>query len=340
MSDLVPLCKAGQYSECRFRYLVETINDMIWETNAETVFTYCSPQVLDILGYTAEEFVGKTPYTYMVPEYRDKVKNEIIQGRQRGEISFSVDAPYIHKNGSQVYMEIRGTVIKQENGVPVAYRGIARDVTQRRVNEEKIKKSLLEKELLLKELHHRVKNNLQVISSMLNLQIFKSSSEQVRETLESVMTRIQSMALVHQKMYQVDDLSKINVKPYVSEIIMNVAHLYRSRERQVEINMDVIDVNLDIAQLIPCALIINEIVSNTYKHAFADFSGGTLCVKFYRAAGYVLEIRDSGTGYPEDILMGLNRSVGMEIVDSLTSQLSGTAEIFNDNGAVFRLSFN
>lgn len=205
---------------------------------------------------------------------------------------------------------------------------------------QSIKKQKEEKEVLLKEIHHRVKNNLQVINSLIRLQCAYTDDQEALDLFDECQNRIISMALIHEKMYEAHDLSNINIKEYIKELAENLLRSYRLNQR---INLD-IDVQLEtmtLDTLIPLGLLLNELISNSLKHAFVDRDEGTITAVMRRneAGLFELEVGDDGVGLPEDFSFNNAHTLGMELVVTLTSQLDGKVERIEKPGTHFRIEF-
>ncbi len=206
--------------------------------------------------------------------------------------------------------------------------------------------SLNEKEVLLKEVHHRVKNNLQVISSLLNLQAERITDAYALEKFRESQNRVRSMALVHEKIYESQNLSKVNFAEYINKFIEIVFYNYDIKKEQVvmHINFEVEDCQLPIDIAIPCALILNELVSNAFKYAFPAQKKGNLYLKFYKAEKEqcVIEVADDGVGMPPSFNINKLNSLGLQLVDMLVKQIGGKLCIENQKqgGARFVISFN
>jgi len=215
------------------------------------------------------------------------------------------------------------------------------DITENKEAEERTKTSLREKEALLKEIHHRVKNNLQIISSLLNLQSKYVQNEDALVALRDSQRRIKSMALVHEKLYQSEDLARIDFKEYISSLVSHLLRFYQVTEEKVKLNMDVEDVFLNIETAIPCSLIINELVSNSLKHAFPGDRGGELIIRLSKDNGYYsLELSDNGIGFPRDIDFRKTDSLGLQLVINLVEQLDGEIEMVSEKGVTFNITFS
>jgi two-component sensor histidine kinase len=207
-------------------------------------------------------------------------------------------------------------------------------------SEQTVRASLKEKEVLLKEIHHRVKNNMQVITSLLSLQAKVIKDEQARAVFQDSQNRVKSMALIHETLYRSHDLSRINFDEYLKKLVAHVSRSYRTRPEAVKIRINVEDVLLPIDTAVPCGLIINELASNSLKYAFPGDSSGDLEITFARkGAEYVLRVSDTGVGLPAGFDPDAGESLGLKLVRTLTSQIGGELECRNGKGATFQITF-
>jgi two-component sensor histidine kinase len=214
---------------------------------------------------------------------------------------------------------------------------------QRQRSEEKIRKSLDEKEVLLKEIHHRVKNNLQIISSLLNLQTGQVKDRQLLEILRESQNRIRSMALIHERLYRSADFSNVDFGQYVNGLTTYLVRSYASDSRSFNLQVDVQDVSLGVDVAIPCGLIINELVSNCLKHAFPPGVQGEVCVSLRRdEERYRLRVEDNGIGLPGDIDLKKVESLGLQLVETLSTQIGASIDITTapGKGSAFTISFS
>ncbi|MBW8041648.1 MAG: hypothetical protein FVQ85_16855 [Planctomycetes bacterium] len=214
------------------------------------------------------------------------------------------------------------------------------EVAERMRDEDIIKESLKEKEVLLKEIHHRVKNNLQVISSILNLQSKYIEDEGAKKVFRDGQSRVRSMALVHEKLCEAEDLAKIDFTEYIRSMTGDLFRLH-GISQAISSKIDVKDVFLDINTAIPCGLIINELVSNALKYAFPDEREGEICIGLYpdKDGRFSLVIKDNGIGFPKDLDFRKTESLGMQLVIMLVEQIGGTIELERKEGAVFTITF-
>jgi PAS domain S-box-containing protein len=215
------------------------------------------------------------------------------------------------------------------------------DAMERKRAEERIKSSLAEKEVLLKEIHHRVKNNLQVVSSLLKLQSKAINDEHALEMFKDSQNRVRSMALIHEKLYQTRDLARIDFAAYVKDLAGFLLRSYERGSGRVRIDVEVEDVHLGIDSAIPCGLIINELVSNSLKHAFPGGREGAIKVHLMKDpdGGVRLVTWDDGIGVPADLDFRNTQSLGLQLVNRLTEQLGGTITLRRDRGTVFDIRF-
>ncbi len=252
-----------------------------------------------------------------------------------------LETEFINKNGEESWREIYLNPIFNENGDVLEVSGIGHDITEKKQSEAKIRKSLQEKEILLKEVHHRVKNNLQVISSILNLQSSYVKDEGTLSILKESQNRIKSMAFIHESLYQTKDFSSINFSEYIINLSQNLIHSYSNFDREIKLNLDIQNVFLNLDLAIPCGLIINEIVSNALKHAFVEkMEGGEVSIKMKIVEDdLILLIGDNGKGLPKHIDYRNTESLGLQLVVTLTDQLSGTIELHLEKGTNYSIVF-
>ena len=230
--------------------------------------------------------------------------------------------------------------LKDKDGRITGFVTIDRDITVRRQAEDKIKASLQEKEVLLKEINHRVKNNLQIISSLLNLQSREIQDEQALRSFQVSQDRIRSMAMVHEMLYQSDDLARIDFGEYIKSLATDLGSAYGLGVRDIDLKIDVENIMLGIDTAIPCGVIVNELVANSLKHAFPGDRPGEISVSFQAADGqYTMIFKDDGVGLPEDLDVSRPSSLGLTIVNALTGQLNGIIDLGRNGGTEIRIRF-
>ena len=214
------------------------------------------------------------------------------------------------------------------------------DVTKQRKAEEQLKKSLYEKEMLIKEIHHRVKNNLMVISSLLSFQSQYIKNKDDLEMFEKSKTRAKSMALIHERLYQSKDLKRIDFGDYIERLAIDMFNTYVSDPSRIKLEIDVENALIDINTAIPLGLILNELLNNSMKYAFPDNRIGTVQVNFSKKDDlFNLTVQDNGIGFPEDIDIKNTDSLGFQLITSLTGQIDGKIDLDKTNGTCFIISF-
>jgi PAS domain S-box-containing protein len=330
-------------SEEKYRTILDNIEDGYFETDLKGNFTFINPAVERILGYSAEKLLGMNNREYMDEKNAQKVYETFKKVYETGDPKKGFDWKLITKNGDRIFVEASFNLRKDAEGEPIGFRGIVRDITNRKEKEDKIKESLREKEVLLGEIHHRVKNNLAVISGLLYLQAEKSDSEAGRNLLQQSQGRINSMAIVHELLYENHNFSSIDPGKYIEQLITHISSNLSVRNKDIETNIHTGDLQLDMNIAIPCALIINELLTNAYKYAFKDKEEGNIHVNIYRQGNQnILEVIDDGVGIPDAHVNGEgeeDEGLGMHLVRILTQQLSGNLSITNDDGSGFVIRF-
>jgi PAS domain S-box-containing protein len=304
---------ALQESEEMFRSVVENAQSGIVIIDDQFRPLYANDEMIRIIGYARDEFIGTDFRRYLDKESLELVADR-YQRRQKGE-----DVPSRYEfTVSQI-----------------------RDVTEQRQAEEQLKASLQEKEVLLREIHHRVKNNLQIISSLLNLQSQHIEDNKALEMFKESRLRIRSMAMVHEKLYRSKDLSRVDFKEYVQSLCYHLFQMYGVAPDTVALNLDIEDVLLDINSAIPCGLLVSELISNALKHAFPQGRQGevTVSMKPVENGDIALEVRDNGVGLEDDLDLKNTESFGLQLVDMLTEQLQGTISIDRNGGTTFAIRF-
>ncbi|CAN5394478.1 hypothetical protein BH09BAC5_BH09BAC5_08610 [soil metagenome] len=244
-------------------------------------------------------------------------------------------------NGVYSWREVYLNPIFNENDEVVEVSCIANDITDKKMVDEQIRLSLKEKEVLLKEVHHRVKNNLQVISSILNLQSSYVKDKRTLEILLESQNRIKSMAFVHESLYQTKDFSNISFREYVENISRNLVHSYAATDSPPVLNLNLDDIQLNLDTAIPCGLIINELLTNSLKYAFPNGKAGKIDIEIREKAGKVtMSISDNGIGLPEKIDFRNTESLGLQLVVSLVEQINGKIKLDTKKGTKFTIEFS
>ena len=328
-------------AERQLRLLAFTLNcakDAFVITDLKNSVLYINQAFTDTYGYSEEEIFGKDVMIIRSASVPAELSDRIRQGTRAS--GWSGEIMNRRKNGDEFPVELWTSTVRNDQGEPVALVGVAREITERRRTEDQIKASLAEKEVLLKEIHHRVKNNLQIITSLLSLQSGKVNLPEMQSVLRESQTRVKSMALVHEELYQSDNFSRVDFADYIQRLSTNLFHTYQTGPVAISLVVDVQELFLTVDAAIPCGLVVNELVSNALKHAFPDGREGTVTIRL-RAEGpvYVLAVSDDGVGLPEDVDPSTTESLGLQLVDTLTRQLGGSLRIRRGNGTQFEIAF-
>ncbi len=305
---------------------------------------FVSEGCLELTGYLPEDLINNKNISYakiIVPEDRNIVWNSINEALKSNN-AFQVLYRIKTIRGEIKWVWEKGRGVYSPSGSFVALEGFISDITERKEAEEKLRTSLQEKDVLLKEIHHRVKNNLQVIYSLLSLQSGYVRDPQFLAMFQESRNRIKSMAMIHEVLYQSKDLASVNISKYINALVDNLFRSYGVNPSNVGINLDVGDVRLSFDTAIPCGLIINELVSNSLKYAFPDGRTGHIYVGLHSTdeGTYVLAIRDDGVGMPESMDFRTTSTLGLQLVTTLTEQLGGSIDLDRTNGTKFTIKFN
>jgi two-component sensor histidine kinase len=213
-------------------------------------------------------------------------------------------------------------------------------INQRRQAEEKLTVSLKEKEVLLAEVHHRVKNNLAVITSLLNLKMNNVLNDHTRHVLLDCRNRVASMALIHEKLYRSNSFDKINVRQYLDDLIDEIKYSYPSTNKNIDIKVNCSDIYIQLTSAIPCGLILNELITNSYKYAFEHETRGTIEVDMeHKNNALHMRVRDNGKGFNLGEAQLKTESLGLMLIESLTEQLDGKGGYDFTSGTLYRMSF-
>ena len=301
--------------------IIESIQETLIVTDEEGYIVGINKAGLEMLHYSKDEIIGKPvrdfyDFNSMGGIYEKKSKNgnvfefSLLTKRQNSIPVLFSEAELINGNGTKV-----GSVC------------VATDISERKKADLELKKSLKEKEVLLSEIHHRVKNNLAVISGILQLQVYETKNKEVNKALKESQTRIQSISLVHEMLYHSDTLAFIDYRTYVNDLIQAISSMHLNDSKEINFKTDIDSISLGVNQAIPCSLLLNEIIVNCYKHAFQDSEEGEISVFMKETDGEIqMIIEDSGIGVEEGEMLE-SGSLGSTLIKTLASQLNGTYSI-------------
>ena len=318
-------------SEEKYRMLIENASMGI-AINQNGIIMYANPELNRISGYSCEELISH-PFTDFIHEDDRNRILDLHMRRSRGEEAEATsNFRIIDKNGNTRWFHVNGVVIIW-GGKPATLNFIS-DITDNKLNEEKMAQTLNEKEALLREIHHRVKNNLQIISSLLDMTSKKTDNRETIELFRDVQNKVYTMALIHSQLYQNEQFDKIDIANHTIELIKYLKGVYSS------MNVNIVPLLksgtfLSVAQAIPCALVLNELISNAFKHAFLMKESGVIEVSIEgNEDGMIsLAVKDNGVGIPKEFDLNVIHTLGLKLVRNLVrDQLKGVVEIHQNAG--------
>ncbi|HUS72693.1 MAG TPA: PAS domain S-box protein [Sedimentisphaerales bacterium] len=321
--------------------LINTAQAIVLVLDTEGRIVSFNPYMEELSGYCLEEVKGKDWFTTFLPECdydrtREVFKKALSDIQTRGNVN-----PIVTKDGKQRLIEWYDKTLKDNSGNVIGLLTIGQDITKRKKTEEELKASLKDKEVLVSEIHHRVKNNLQVISSLFKLQSEYIRDKPMLEMLKQSQNRIRTMALIHEKLYQSKDLVKIDFADYIRSLTTYLFRLYEVSSDAIALKIEAAEVSLGIDTAIPCGLIISELVSNSLKHAFPAGKEGQIRIEFHsdKDNQFTLIVSDNGVGLPKAMDFRKAESLGLQLVNMLTGQLGGAIELDRSDGTTFKITF-
>jgi len=374
-------------SENKFRLLYENNLSMYFTVDTSGLVVSVNSFGAEQLGYTPNELIGEPVIDVFYEDDKEFVQKQIEDCLQNTYTAFTWELRKLKKNGSVIWVQEHARAVENEEGkivVLIACDNItdrktveeemkkikgmletrvtertlqlsninyqlSKEIEERKRIEGKIKSSLEEKEILLREIHHRVKNNLQIISSLLSLQSNSCNDENLNKQFRDSQNRIYSMALIHEHLYESEDLTKIEISSYIKTLAFTLHETYDQKDLNVVINVDIENVYLGIDVAIPCGLIVNELISNSLQHAFQNTNDNLnndnknlININMFidkTKEHYVLIYSDNGKGISEDIDVKTTNTLGLQLVYGLTQQIKGNIELNRSVGTKFTISF-
>ncbi|MFC1526629.1 sensor histidine kinase [Candidatus Latescibacterota bacterium] len=325
-------------SETRFRRIFEYSNDAILLIDPDlNAILDTNPRACGLLGYTCDELLN-LPISVIFPDEMARLQAFALSVAEEGH-GWTDELTCMTRTGDRIDAEMSASEIDVDDHACII--ALVRDITERKRADEQIRSALQEKEVLLREIHHRVKNNLQVVSSLFDLQMAQTEDAVVVNMLKDCRNRVRSMAIIHDKLYHDRDLARIDFGNYIRALAVQIFKSYGVAEARVQLELDIGGPPLDVDTAIPCGLIINELMSNSLKYAFPDGRPGRVGVRLGPGAAQnlVLAVWDDGVGLPEDVDFQQPPSLGLRLVGSLVHQLNGALELDRIDGTSYTLSF-
>lgn len=328
-------------SEARFRMMADTAPVMVWMAGPDTQITFINKRWLEFTGRTVEEEIGDNWFTGIHHDDLDRCRTSYLEAF-KSEQPFFLDYRLRRHDGEYRWIMDTGVPLFDEGGRFGGYIGTCMDLTERKDMEDQLRRMLKEKESLLREVHHRVKNNLQVISSLLNLQSASIKDPLVNQLFRECQVRITSIALLHETLHRSSDLSRIKMGDYVRTLTGHLFRSYGVDPNVIVLELNVDDVEFDIDTGLTCGLIIDELVSNCLKHAFVDDAGGKVHIDLldHMDGTFTLCVSDDGIGIPKDGVLNNPDSLGLELVSLLAEKLDGDTELRSGAGTEWQIRFH
>lgn len=295
-----------------------------------------------LFGYDRNELLGQ-PIERLVPERFSQahpgLRSSYLQAPEARAMGHGRDLYGLHKNGTEIPVEIGLNPIRIEDRV-FTFATIV-DITERKQQEESLKSALLAKETLLSEIHHRVKNNLQIIDSLIGMQMDQVAGEQARTALMESQNRVKTISLIHQILYQSQDFAQIDAGEFIASLTHNLVQSYGVDLSRIDLQLNVDPLFLSMNRSLPLGLIVNELVSNALKHAFPDDKTGTLTVslRIIDDSTAVLAVSDTGIGLPPGTAAGESETLGLRLVEALASQIEAQLTVTASHPTRFELRF-
>ncbi|MCH2451151.1 MAG: PAS domain S-box protein [Gracilimonas sp.] len=343
VTQLVEIQKALKDEKDVLRLVMENSTDLISRHSLNGTYLYVTPSCQELMGYTPDELMGRNAFDFMHPDDRKRVNeaHKVLYHNPADTTTVTTTFRKRTKSGEYIWVEtVSHASINADNNPLIEIQANTRDISTRKKYEDDLKDALEEKNVLLQEIHHRVKNNLAVISGLLQVQQFSSDNEYLNKILGNSISRIKSMALIHEKLYRSKSLSHLEFREYIEDLVSSIKKT-QDHSDKINIHVDCDDIVLNVNQAVPCALILNEAISNAIEHAFVGKKEkGTIWVSFKEHNNELhVSIRDDGIGMPKNVLGTKQASMGLTIIQTLIKQLSAEKEIKNNYGTEILFSF-
>ncbi|MCL4833732.1 MAG: PAS domain S-box protein [Caldilineaceae bacterium] len=333
--------EALRSSEARYRAIVESTDDFICRFRPDTSLTFVNEAYCRYFGRSREDLIGR-PFLNLIPQEEYETIRAYLQELLRDDKAVIYEHQVMTPGGELRWQQWTDHPIVDADGRVYELQSVGRDINERHEAEKYLQESLHEKEVMLREIHHRVKNNLQIVSSLLKLQAAHLSDEAAQAIFADSHSRINSMALIHERLYRSGDLARIDFAAYARELLTHLFRMHGAASRGIGYALEIPQTQMRVDQAIPCGLIVNELVTNSLKHAFPDSQVGqvTIILQVTDGGVYRLTVSDTGRGLPAGLDIGRTESLGLQLVYTLTAQLEGRLELLPGPGANFCITFS
>jgi len=320
------------------RNVIDSSMDMIITFNKERNIVEFNKAAEETFGYGREEVIGKlVDILYADPQEGIAVHKTTVEQSQCVQEILNK-----RKNGEVFPSLLSASLLRDAHGEVMGVMGVSRDITQSKQAEEQIKASLKEKEALLGEVHHRVKNNLQIISSLLDMRVMRADNKEMINVFKDTCSKIHTMALIHEQLYRSEKFNEINIGVHIRELVNYLSQVYARRNVSITPHIEYSGVYLSITQAIPCALVINELISNAFKHAFKEGQKGTVQISLKKTDldEISFQVKDDGIGIPKEIDIYTTNSLGFKLLrNTVQDQLMGRLSLQRGSGTTIVVEF-
>lgn len=328
-------------SEEKYRKILETIADGYYEVDLDGTLTLINDSLCEIMGYQREELQGMNFRRLVEEEEARRVFEAFHEVFSTGRANPAFTYEVVKKDGTKRHVSVSISAMRDSIGHRCGFSGTFRDHTDQKRAEDNLRASLQEKEILLREIHHRVKNNLAVVNSLLRLQSRHAKDRFHREMFREAQDRIRAMAMAHEKLYQSGNLAHVRIRDYVGSLVDHLSASAGLVGNKIELIKDIEDLSFGLETAGPLGFILTELVSNCMKHAFPQARKGKIHISLHRFKGdtFELVVGDDGIGFPENVTFDDPRSLGLNLVRIFSRQLRGKLDIVHNRGTDIKLTF-
>ncbi len=342
--EMVDAEEKRKKAEEMYRLIADNSSDTIWVMTPDGRLTYHSPAVIKLRGYTPEEANRLPMGATLAPDSLALIIRLISEDSLRPpslrQNEYLLELEMYKKDGGTVWTEVSVHVLRDAEGNITGFQGGTRDITERRRAEGELRRLLIEKDVLLKELQHRVKNNLKVISGLLDFESDMLKGSRNGEIFRNAISRIESMAVIYESLYLSENIAEVELHNYIKYLADSIFSTYNIHSAKINLTTSLDEVNLDLRRSVPLGLVLNELITNSLKYAYPFESGGDILVALSKNGPRVtLMVEDNGTGFPDNFNPSSDTSMGFRLVKMLTEQIGADLDINSRAGAKVSVSF-